>query len=229
VQVSLFPSVLSVTDDLGQQVDFEVPGTPDHVWNAFAAQFHSLPDFHLRAWAEELGHWEVTYITRHGAHCNLHDRDRWGHVLAWVHEGWEWHYFVARNWSEGQPPEGLWAAQWHWMVEQWKSPEAWLHGVVNAGLQLFGSGWGRNWMAPTSRVSGRLAEIDTGVASTARGMRGGRVFRNEPPLLPRGPTYQEWDVGLPGPAGRGAERIVTGADGTAYYTPNHYTTFKQMR
>lgn len=39
-------------------------------------------------------------------------------------------------------------------------------------------------------------------------------------------NYQEWDVnahqkGL----NRGAERLITGSDSSAYYTPNHYESF----
>ncbi|HEV3301473.1 MAG TPA: M48 family metalloprotease [Planctomycetaceae bacterium] len=42
--------------------------------------------------------------------------------------------------------------------------------------------------------------------------------------------YQEWDV-HPHVSGknRGAERIVTGADGRAYYTSDHYRTFTRIR
>ncbi len=43
-------------------------------------------------------------------------------------------------------------------------------------------------------------------------------------------TYREWDV-HPAPAkgGRGTERIVTGSDGSAYYTSDHYKTFEKIR
>jgi hypothetical protein len=42
--------------------------------------------------------------------------------------------------------------------------------------------------------------------------------------------YQEWDVHshVRG-KNRGAERIVTGSDGRAYYTSNHYGTFIRIR
>jgi hypothetical protein len=35
-------------------------------------------------------------------------------------------------------------------------------------------------------------------------------------------TYKEYDVDEYTGAGRGAERIILGADGSAYYTSNHY-------
>lgn len=43
-------------------------------------------------------------------------------------------------------------------------------------------------------------------------------------------NYQEWDVN-PKKAGQGrdAERIITGSDGSAYYTGDHYNTFTRMR
>ncbi|MGH9514842.1 MAG: ribonuclease domain-containing protein [Terriglobales bacterium] len=30
-------------------------------------------------------------------------------------------------------------------------------------------------------------------------------------------------------AGRGSERLVTGSDGSAYYTGDHYQTFQKVR
>ncbi|HWH93963.1 MAG TPA: RHS repeat-associated core domain-containing protein [Baekduia sp.] len=69
------------------------------------------------------------------------------------------------------------------------------------------------------------------------GYKGGRVFENRGPgmRLPEsganGPIkYQEWDVN-PYAKGvnRGGERLVTGSDGSAYYTTNHYDTFTRFR
>ncbi|WP_219460856.1 ribonuclease domain-containing protein [Nonomuraea rhizosphaerae] len=72
------------------------------------------------------------------------------------------------------------------------------------------------------------------------GYRGGRTFANDGrgggTILPRvdangnAITYREWDVnpytrGVNG----GAERVVTGSDGRAYYTTDHYDTFTQFR
>ena len=61
---------------------------------------------------------------------------------------------------------------------------------------------------------------------------GGRVFTNRENIVPQmdskgNPiTYQEWDVN-PHQKGvnRGAERLITGSDSSAYYTPNHYESF----
>ncbi len=68
--------------------------------------------------------------------------------------------------------------------------------------------------------------------SAPDGYVGGRKFGNYEKLLPqkdengRRINYQEWDVN-PKQKGRnrGAERLVTGSDGRAYYTKNHYKSF----
>jgi ribonuclease T1 len=65
------------------------------------------------------------------------------------------------------------------------------------------------------------------------GYVGGRKFGNYEKLLPqedeegRKVQYQEWDVN-PKVEGknRGTERIVTGSDGKAYYTNDHYRSFQ---
>ena len=46
----------------------------------------------------------------------------------------------------------------------------------------------------------------------------------------RAVTYQEWDVNrhVAG-VNRGAERLITGSDGAAYYTSDHYRTFTKIR
>lgn len=65
------------------------------------------------------------------------------------------------------------------------------------------------------------------------GYVGGRKFGNYEKQLPqkddngRRINYQEWDVN-PKQQGRnrGVERLVTGSDGRAYYTKNHYKSFQ---
>jgi guanyl-specific ribonuclease Sa len=43
-------------------------------------------------------------------------------------------------------------------------------------------------------------------------------------------VYRTWDVNASGPGrGRGAERLVTGSDGSAYYSPDDYRTFATVR
>lgn len=84
-----------------------------------------------------------------------------------------------------------------------------------------------------------LIEIDAGRwpdSANAPGTQGGETWMNRDRTLPtqdasgKKITYQEWDVN---PKRRGqtrdAERIVTGSDGTAWYTGDHYKTFTRMR
>lgn len=68
------------------------------------------------------------------------------------------------------------------------------------------------------------------------GYEGGRNFGNFERRLPmtddkgRRIKYREWDVNPLRPGvNRGAERLVTGSDGGAYYTDDHYATFKKIR
>jgi guanyl-specific ribonuclease Sa len=67
------------------------------------------------------------------------------------------------------------------------------------------------------------------------GYVGGRVFGNYEGLLPRYNArrkrieYREWDV-RPAAEGRhrGAERLVTGSDGRAWYSADHYRSFLEV-
>lgn len=84
-----------------------------------------------------------------------------------------------------------------------------------------------------------LALIDAGRwpgAANAPGTHGGDPWMNRGGSLPRTTaagkaiTYQEWDVNPKKPGQtRDAERIITGSDGSAYYTGDHYKTFTKMR
>lgn len=82
-----------------------------------------------------------------------------------------------------------------------------------------------------------LAAIDAGrwPPSDAPGTEGGRVFGNHESRLPASAggqkvRYQEWDVNRKQSGrGRDAQRIVTGSDGSAWYTDDHYETFARMR
>jgi ribonuclease T1 len=68
------------------------------------------------------------------------------------------------------------------------------------------------------------------------GYVGGRVFSNREELLPREDNngkpilYHEWDVNpkIEG-QNRGTERIITGSDGRAWYTNDHYQSFKEIK
>jgi ribonuclease T1 len=57
--------------------------------------------------------------------------------------------------------------------------------------------------------------------------RDGVVFQNRERILPQQARgwYHEYTVPTPGEGDRGARRIVTGEDGTEYWSPDHYATF----
>lgn len=90
-----------------------------------------------------------------------------------------------------------------------------------------------------AKVATVLQHIDTSHRAPA-GYEGGRAFHNEghggEQRLPqkdkegKAISYQEWDVNpkVPG-VNRGAERLVTGSDGSAYFTSDHYRTFTKVR
>jgi ribonuclease T1 len=104
--------------------------------------------------------------------------------------------------------------------------------------------------ASENRSDGTQADIRTGDVPTKAlkvlkyvrengvamdGYVGGRRFGNFENLLPkkdasgRKINYQEWDVN-PKVNGknRGAERLITGSDGKAYYTNDHYGSFVEV-
>lgn len=84
-----------------------------------------------------------------------------------------------------------------------------------------------------------LEEIDAGRwpdSANAPGTKGGITFQNREGRLPATDdsgsriAYREWDVNPKKPGqSRDAERIVTGSDGSAWYTGDHYDTFTRMR
>ena len=55
----------------------------------------------------------------------------------------------------------------------------------------------------------------------------GSIFKNNEGLLPQEPSgyYREYVHPTPGISGAGTQRIVTGAGGEMWYTPDHYKTF----
>ncbi|NOT36112.1 MAG: ribonuclease [Saprospiraceae bacterium] len=69
-----------------------------------------------------------------------------------------------------------------------------------------------------------------------KGFVGGRIFANREKRLPitdssgKKLKYQEWDVN-PKEQGknRGAERLITCSDNSAYYTSDHYKTFTKFK
>ncbi len=68
------------------------------------------------------------------------------------------------------------------------------------------------------------------------GYVGGRVFSNREQILAQTDNngnpiqYHEWDVNpkIEG-QNRGTERIITGSDGRAWYTNDHYQSFKEIK
>jgi dienelactone hydrolase len=80
-----------------------------------------------------------------------------------------------------------------------------------------------------------LAHVDQN-AEAIEGYEGGRNFGNFERLLPISDSngkrikYREWDVNpLKMGVNRGVERLVTGSDNSAYYTDDHYKSFKKIR
>jgi len=58
----------------------------------------------------------------------------------------------------------------------------------------------------------------------------GAVFQNREGILPRHPSgwYREYTVKKPGESDRGPWRIVTGDDGSRFWTSDHYATFEEV-
>ena len=113
-----------------------------------------------------------------------------------------------------------------------------------SGTASQGGNASRTTVAPTAaasvpaQVTKTLSLIDAGKwpPDDASGTKGGTNFGNFEGRLPKKTssgkriTYTEWDVNRR-EAGRSrdAERIVTGSDGSAWYTADHYNTFVQIR
>jgi ribonuclease T1 len=59
----------------------------------------------------------------------------------------------------------------------------------------------------------------------------GSVFSNREGSLPKKPKgyYHEYVVRTPGLRSVGPQRLILGENGEAYYTPDHYDTFTQVR
>jgi ribonuclease T1 len=78
--------------------------------------------------------------------------------------------------------------------------------------------------AAKTAVRGVLKQIENGTTK-------GKPFENAQGKLPSKPEgyYREYTAPLPGESGRGASRVVTGAGGEVYYTPDHYYSFTQVK
>ncbi len=84
-----------------------------------------------------------------------------------------------------------------------------------------------------------VLEVIDRTGEAPAGYRGGAQFMNDGrgggQVLPRTDaggkpvTYREWDVNPYTGANRGTERLVTGSDGSAWYTNDHYDSFVRIR
>ena len=78
------------------------------------------------------------------------------------------------------------------------------------------------------------AYVNSHNGTPPKGYKGGGTFLNDgrgtsSTLPPSSAPFKEYDIYPRVAGGRGAERIVIGADGRAWYTPDHYKTFWEMR
>jgi ribonuclease T1 len=90
-----------------------------------------------------------------------------------------------------------------------------------------GTGLPFNDPALEQRITQTLDNIDSGNLPYSKD---GTVFQNREGLLPSEPAgyYHEYTVDDPGVAGRGVDRLVIGANGELYFTPNHYASFVRI-
>jgi RHS repeat-associated protein len=87
-------------------------------------------------------------------------------------------------------------------------------------------------MGPASEKAWTVLNRVDAKGAPLPGYKGGKIFQNSQGRLPDTPgvTYREWDVNpyIKG-VDRRAERLVTGSDGSAYFTSDHYDTFMLVR
>lgn len=108
----------------------------------------------------------------------------------------------------------------------------------NSGQGNSGSGQNNTPSVPQNAVD-TLNQIES-TGTAPQGFKGGGSFLNDGrgggQVLPTADasgnsvTYREWDVNphVPG-VNRGGQRLVTGSDGSVYYTSDHYTTFTKVK
>lgn len=80
-----------------------------------------------------------------------------------------------------------------------------------------------------TEAQGTLQAIRNGASSPYP--QDGSTFHNNEGNLPKEPDgyYKEYTVPTPGASDRGAQRLVIGAGGETYYTPDHYSTFQLVQ
>lgn len=137
-------------------------------------------------------------------------------------------------------------------MTRWRRTLATLAGGLLAAASLLGlgaCGEGGPPVPPAPQAQVQVAPQDRVPASAretlayirqhgyaAPGYVGGRVFGNYEGALPRYDArrkriqYREWDVHpMAEHRNRGAERLVTGSDGRAWYSDDHYRTFTEVK
>lgn len=137
-------------------------------------------------------------------------------------------------------------------MTRWRRTLASLAGGLLAAASLLGlgaCGGGEPPVPPAPQAQVQVAPRDQVPAAArealayirqhgyaAPGYVGGRVFGNYEGVLPRYDArrkriqYREWDVHpMAEHRNRGAERLVTGSDGRAWYTDDHYRTFIEVK
>ncbi len=103
--------------------------------------------------------------------------------------------------------------------------------IVGGSIPMMGpdGGGGGGGGSLTDNISQTLKRIDEGGPFPFG--QDGQIFQNRDGLLPPKSQgyYQEYTVITPGPSNRGTVRIVTGQNGEAYLTFDHYETFTRIR
>ena len=122
----------------------------------------------------------------------------------------------------------------------WMMVLAWVFSLASAGSSLFGHGTQRAIPTPVPVEAMQILAHVRATGQALPGYEGGRRFGNyasdgEQKLpvtdaLGSRIHYREWDI-HPRLTGqdRGPERLVTGSDGRAWFTANHYGTFTEVQ
>lgn len=158
-------------------------------------------------------HWSHGDLARpvgSGSRVDTTSDDRAGHVQD--------AQAAARTWEPARPSEGDLSSLTGGCVAA--------ETATGAARIPFGPGTEKAWSV-LERVNAK--------GSPLPGYKGGSVFKNAEGRLPGADgagkpiSYRDWDVN-PYTKGvdRGAERVVTGSDGSAYYTGDHYGSFLQF-
>ncbi|KRF58741.1 hypothetical protein ASG97_22790 [Bacillus sp. Soil745] len=108
------------------------------------------------------------------------------------------------------------AGKWIWKGGKW---------VWKSGKKVVKK-YKSNKVKVPSKANSMLKYIKKHHGNTKKGYVGGRKFKNNEGFLPKNTTYREYDIHKKKKGkNRGAERLVIGKNGTAYYTYDHYKTF----